>query len=147
MIRLCGRSTVMMPLILSSLFFFLLLLFCFVLLFASILCEQLFGKRPADCQLTFEKIWQLHTEPYQLFARRWHHCSSSLCLPVSLLRSMSKTDHSHTHRACFPRVVCAVSRTRRIDWKLKGNRSMNEPSACKDFMDISKLKLEHLCNV
>ena len=59
---------------------------------------------------------------------------------VSLVRNVSQTSHFYTHRACFARVLCAVSHVRRTDRTLNGNRPMNAPSTCEDFVNVFEYK-------
>ena len=110
---------------------------------------SLVGRQPVDCKLITGTILQLHTELCQHFAIRWYQLSDSWNLFVLLigLHNNGKTGKFYTHHAHFPSILCVVLCMHRPDWMLNENKPINEPSACKDFMDVSQLKLKHVCNV
>ena len=104
----------------------------------------------ADYKVIFGTIShaRLHAELCQRFAIQWHQLSDSPILLVPLVYNIGNTVFFFLC-VCRPRARFqrAVSRMRRSDWTLTGNRPMNKLSTCKDFVDEFKLKLEHLCFV
>ena len=75
-------------------------------------------------------LW-LHDELWQHSGLWLHQCSDSNLSNLLRVRSVSKTAHFHTHHTHFSRVLCSVTRMRRINWMLIGDRLSNETSICK----------------
>ena len=88
---------------------------------------------------------------------RRHQFSDSSNVLVSFSRSISWTGNfAHTVHLFFPRVLCVVSCKRRTKCMLNGDRSVNEPSTCKQncgcilieawtYLRVSCLTFEHEC--